>query len=82
MTEDRDTQRPQVHMPAPTQSIGEWFKLFLKIVEDEAMLKELWKSLKAAVSMEDEGAGKPCETLLEKASRRVKWNKKSNRKEF
>jgi len=82
MTEYRDTRRLQVHGPAPTQPIGEWFKLFLKTVEDETMLKELWKSLKVAISVEQEDIGQPCETWSKKASRRVKWNKKQSGKEF
>ena len=35
------------------QKIEEWFKLFLKIVEDEYMLKELRKSLKVALLVEE-----------------------------
>jgi len=39
------------------QPIEEWFKLFLNIVEDEYMLKEMRKSLKVALSV-DEGEEK------------------------
>lgn len=82
MTTENDTKILQNHMPNHTQPIGEWFKLFLKIVEDEDMMKELRKSLKATISLEEEEVDRPGEGLPEKASIRVKWNKRRSKKEF
>jgi len=59
MITEKYNKRPRDHMPDHTQPIGEWFKLFLKIVEDEGMLKELRKRLKVAVSMEEEEVEQP-----------------------
>lgn len=54
MTEKGDNQKQQDHVLDHGQKIEEWFKLFLNIVEDEGMLKELRKTLKAVVSVEEE----------------------------
>lgn len=55
-----------------TEPIGEWFRMFLKIVEDEDMMKELRKILKVAVSLEDEEVDRPGVGFPNKASRRLK----------
>lgn len=57
MTETRENQRQNGHVLNNAHLIEEWFKFFLNIVEDEYMLKELRKILKAALS-EEEGEAK------------------------
>lgn len=82
MIKDRETRGPQVYRLDTAQPIGEWFKLFFRIVEYETMPRELWKILKATIPVEREDVGSPCEVWPKKASRRVKRNKKRSRKEF
>ena len=53
MIERREDHKPYGHMLDCNQKIEEWFKIFLKIIEDEYMFKELWKRLKVAFSEEE-----------------------------
>ena len=54
MTEIKEKQKQNNCVLNNAHLIEEWFKLFLQIVEDEHMLKELHKSLKASLPEDEE----------------------------
>ena len=71
MTEIKKKQKKNNHVLNNVHPIKEWFKLFLRIVDDDKMFKELRRILKATLPEYEEEGELPSTNLLEKHTRKV-----------